>query len=124
MNGRDARRATRVAALPGNFRGALSSLPIVNRPAAERAEPRPNTAQLPELRDEDLYPLLEAFYATVEREPLLAPYFAPVDMTAHMPRIVDFWSTLLFHTARYSGTAFRPHAMMPGLTGEHFARLH
>jgi hemoglobin len=43
-------------------------------------------------------------------------------MTAHVPRIADFWSTLLFHSGRYQGNAFRPHADMPGLTGEHFAR--
>ena len=79
-------------------------------------------AELPPLRDEDLHDVLTDFYARVAREPLLAPYFAPVDMTAHMPRIVDFWSTLLFHTGRYSGNAFRPHLAMPGLTAAHFAR--
>ena len=74
-----------------------------------------------ELCDEDLHDLLVDFYATVARSPLLAPYFAPVDMLAHMPRITDFWSTLLFHTGRYSGNAFRPHLAMPGLTAQHFA---
>lgn len=39
-----------------------------------------------------------------------------VDMAAHMPRIVDFWSTVIFHTGRYSGNAFRPHLAMPRLT--------
>ena len=39
-----------------------------------------------------------------------------------MPRIVAFWSTMLFHTGRYSGSAFRPHLNMPGLTAGHFAR--
>lgn len=75
-----------------------------------------------DLREEDLPTLLTTFYATVGRDPLLAPYFAPVDMTAHIPRIADFWSTMLFHTARYSGNAFRPHLEMPGLTAAHFAR--
>ena len=75
-----------------------------------------------ELTDRDLHDLLVAFYATVERDPLLAPYFAPVDMTAHMPRIVDFWSTIIFQTNRYAGNAFAPHAKMEGLTGDHFAR--
>jgi hemoglobin len=74
------------------------------------------------LREDDLQHLLESFYDAVEKEPLLAPYFAPVDMREHMPRIVDFWSTILFHTGRYSGNAFRPHLGMPGLTAEHFAR--
>jgi hemoglobin len=74
-----------------------------------------------DLRDDELPALLERFYATVERDPLLAPYFAPVDMRAHIPRIADFWSTMLFHSGRYSGNAFRPHLEMPGLTAEHFA---
>ena len=74
-----------------------------------------------DLCEEDLVELLTAFYATVAQDELLAPYFAPVDMREHIPRIADFWSTLLFHTARYSGNAFRPHLAMPGLTPEHFA---
>ncbi|MGI8509948.1 MAG: group III truncated hemoglobin [Gemmatimonadaceae bacterium] len=74
-----------------------------------------------DIQDGDLYPTLVAFYATVGADPLLAPYFAIVDMSAHMPRIVAFWSTLLFHTRSYSGNAFRPHLEMPGLTSEHFA---
>lgn len=75
-----------------------------------------------DLQDADLDELLVAFYATIADDALLAPYFAVVDMTAHMPRIVAFWSTMLFRTGRYSGSAFRPHLEMPGLTAEHFAR--
>lgn len=75
-----------------------------------------------DLRDEDLHELLVAFYETVGADELLAPYFAVVDMRAHMPRIVSFWSTLLFHTGRYSGNAFAPHLQMPGLTADHFER--
>ena len=80
------------------------------------------TSQLVDLRDEDLYDLLVAFYETVSADALLAPYFAEVDMREHMPRIVNFWSTLLFHSGRYSGNAFAPHLKMPGLTAGHFAR--
>ena len=63
-----------------------------------------------------------SFYAAVADDPLLAPYFASLDMSTHVPRIVAFWSTMLFHTGRYSGSAFRPHLIMPGLGAEHFAR--
>ena len=104
------------------------------RPLPIRAAPRPSdresashpgasTAPSPsrDLAEHDLYDLLVAFYDAVALDPLLAPYFAPVDMREHMPRIVDFWSTILFQTGRYAGNAFRPHAAMPGLTGEHFA---
>ena len=103
-------------------------LPIVAAPeaAAERghADGRASAvmdAARPELRDEDLLALLVDFYATVERDERLAPYFAVVDMRAHMPRIVAFWSTMLFQTGRYTGSAFQPHAQMPGLTADHFA---
>jgi hemoglobin len=80
------------------------------------------TPTLPDLRDEDIRPLLVTFYDRVGRDPLLAPYFAAVDMPAHIPQIADFWSTMIFHTGRYTGNAFRPHLEMPGLTPEHFAR--
>lgn len=75
-----------------------------------------------DLADGDLNGVLVQFYATIAEDPLLAAYFTEVDMAEHMPRIVAFWSTMLFHTARYSGNAFRPHALMPGLTAGHFAR--
>ena len=66
--------------------------------------------------------MMHTFYAALRRDELLAPYFAHVDLAAHLPRIVDFWSTLLLHSGRYSGNAFRPHLAMPGLAGAHFAR--
>ena len=89
-------------------------------PTAEPATRRPSA--LPDLQDADILGVLVAFYATVERDPLLAPYFVSVDMPAHMPRIADFWSTMLFHTGRYSDNALRPHLEMPGLTPDHFGR--
>jgi hemoglobin len=74
-----------------------------------------------DIRDEDLHETLTAFYAIIAVDPLLLRYFEKVDMSLHMPRIVAFWSTLLFHTRSYSGNAFRPHLEMPGLSDEHFA---
>jgi hemoglobin len=75
-----------------------------------------------DLRTEDLYETLVAFYTRVETEPLLASYFRPVDMIAHMPRIESFWATLIFQAGTYSGSAFQPHLAMHGLTGRHFER--
>lgn len=76
----------------------------------------------PDLRDEDLEPLLVQFYSIATVDGLIGSYFTGIDMARHMPRIVDFWSTMLFHSGRYSGNAFQPHARMPGLTAEHFER--
>lgn len=72
--------------------------------------------------DADIHAVLHAFYEVVPRDPLLERYFVAVDMEAHLPRIVDFWSTMLFHSGRYQGNAFRPHLAMPGLEARHFAR--
>ena len=97
-----------------------SSLPIVDAASATRADDGSATAH--DLREEDLHALLTDFYTRVERDALLAPYFASVDMSAHMPRIVDFWSTIVFQSQRYTGSAFKPHLEMPGLTAAHFER--
>jgi hemoglobin len=85
--------------------------------------PRSASTALParaDLREEDILGVLVAFYARVAEDPLLASYFLSVDMPAHLPRIADFWSTMLFQTGRYSGNAFRPHLEMPGPTSDHF----
>lgn len=74
-----------------------------------------------DISDADLHDTLTSFYASVAEQPLLRPYFETLDMAQHMPRIVAFWSTLLFHTRQYTGNAFRPHLEMPGLDTEHFA---
>jgi hemoglobin len=106
----------------------MSTLPIVpafDRLAGARTQPalREGSAHShDDLRESDLEPLLVEFYATVGKDLLLAPYFESLDMAAHIPRIADFWSTLLFHSGRYTGNAFRPHLEMPGLRTEHFAR--
>jgi hemoglobin len=105
----------------------MRPLPIVAPPTPDHRdsagrEHAPAAPALPDLRDEDLEPLLVAFYDVVGADPLLAPYFAPIDMPAHIPRIADFWSTLLFHSGRYQGNAFRPHQDMPGLEARHFVR--
>lgn len=105
----------------------MASLPIVtprddSAPRAADAPGGDDSAERPDLRDEDIHGVLVAFYDAVERDPLLAPYFAGIDMPAHIPRIADFWSTLVFHTGRYAGNAFRPHLEMPGLDAGHFAR--
>ena len=98
----------------------MPPLPIVAPDLA--AVPPPADPARPDVTEADLVPLLTAFYATIAGDPRLAPYFAVLDMPAHIPRIADFWSTMLWHTGRYAGSAFRPHLDMPGLDADHFAR--
>jgi hemoglobin len=85
-------------------------------------EPHEPGSSIRDLEEEDLHDLLVAFYAALDRDPLVGPYFDAVDMAEHLPRIVDFWSTALFQTRRYAGNAFLPHQRLTGLTSEHFAR--
>ncbi|MEP6620256.1 MAG: group III truncated hemoglobin [bacterium] len=88
----------------------------VPAPPSGSPPPQPGT----DLDDAGLSDLLVAFYARVGADPVLASYFAPLDMAAHMPRIVAFWSTMMFHTGRYSDNAFKPHLEMRGLTAQSF----
>ena len=106
----------------------MLKLPIV--PPLETAEDasdrrttvEPASGDRRDLEDGDLRELMVAFYDTIMRDALLAPYFATLDMPAHMPRIEAFWSTIVFRTGRYSGNVFVPHLAMPGLTAGHFRR--
>jgi hemoglobin len=75
-----------------------------------------------DIQDHDLPGLLHDFYSALEGDPLLAPYFADLDMSEHIPRIAAFWSTVLFNTRRYADNAFQPHQQLPGLSAEHFSR--
>lgn len=75
-----------------------------------------------DLTEDGLPALLTVFYVRVGHDSSLAPYFAQLDLAAHIPRIADFWATIVFHADRYRGNAFRPHLDMPGLTAAHFAR--
>ena len=72
--------------------------------------------------DADVRALVEAFYADIEADPTIGPYFAGLDWEVHRPRMVAFWSSVAFQTGQYHGKPFDPHARMPGLGREHFAR--
>lgn len=114
--------AARSPARPRGADGGVLTLPIVDEAAAPPGASAPAGETRPDLRVDDLPALLTAFYAAVGRDPSLARYFAAIDMAAHVPRIADFWATVLFRAGRYDGNAFGPHRAMPGLTPAHFAR--
>ena len=99
-----------------------SSFPASDPPAWTPSRIGMRCAAHPDLREADLARLLTDFYSIATADALIGSYFAGVDMARHMPRIIAFWSTMLFHKDRYGGSAFQPHARMPGLTGDHFQR--
>lgn len=82
-------------------------------------------AARPDIHSEaDIQTLIDAFYARVNQDPLLAPVFndvARTDWPAHLPRMYAFWSSLLLGTARYQGQPFAKHRPLP-IAGPHFER--
>jgi hemoglobin len=70
---------------------------------------------------DDVRTVVHAFYGDMEADPVLGRYFAGLDWAAHLPKMVHFWSSIVFATGEYRGRPFDPHARMPGLRREHFA---
>ncbi|WP_138430968.1 group III truncated hemoglobin [Fodinibius saliphilus] len=66
--------------------------------------------------DEDIKTLVHAFYDKVQEDERLGYVFndyAAVDWEKHLPKMVDFWSNMLFQTRRYNGRPFRQHMNLP-----------
>jgi hemoglobin len=66
--------------------------------------------------DGDIEKLVHRFYAKVQQDDRLGYIFndfAHVNWDTHLPKMVDFWSNLLFRTGRYSGRPFRQHLPLP-----------
>ncbi len=68
--------------------------------------------------------LVDSFYEAVRRDDLLGPVFARHvrDWSLHLPKMYDFWSTVVRRTGRYAGRPFEAHKAIPGLTAAHFDR--
>jgi hemoglobin len=66
--------------------------------------------------------LVHEFYRRVRLDPQLGPIFnAHIDdWDEHLAKLVDFWSSILRRTARFSGAPMPKHAALPGLTDELF----
>lgn len=66
--------------------------------------------------------LVHAFYAKVRIDPALGPIFNGHidDWDRHLARLVDFWSSILRRTGRFTGAPMPKHIALPGLTAELF----
>lgn len=66
--------------------------------------------------DKDIEKLVHTFYGKVQEDERLGYIFndfAEVDWDNHLPKMVDFWSNLIFQTGRYKGRPFRQHLPLP-----------
>jgi len=66
--------------------------------------------------DEDIRKVVHTFYDRVQSDERLGYIFnevADVNWDTHLPKMVDFWSNLIFQTGRYKGKPFRKHQPLP-----------
>lgn len=65
--------------------------------------------------------LVNAFYDKVNKDALLAPVFAHVNWSEHLPVMYKFWSSMLLGEQSYQGNPFQKHMNLK-IGTEHFAR--
>lgn len=61
---------------------------------------------------EDLVNLMKAFYTKALVDGTIGHYFTQVvqlDMEKHLPRITDFWETVVFDAGKYQGNTMKIH---------------
>jgi hemoglobin len=65
---------------------------------------------------DDIALLINTFYATATKDPLLKPTFDRFidshSWDTHVLKIIDFWSMVIFKNNDYSGNVFAPHIPM------------
>ena len=74
---------------------------------------------------ESITRLVLRFYDGVRADALLGPSFDAVlagRWATHLPRMVEFWSTLLIGTHSFSGNVYGKHMALDGITPRHFER--
>ncbi|AWI25592.1 group III truncated hemoglobin [Flavobacterium pallidum] len=75
----------------------------------------------------DLDLLMGAFYSELLRDPAVNYVFtdvARINLTAHLPLIVDFWEQMLFNTHTYKSNVFEIHKnlhLKSALEKDHFS---
>lgn len=82
------------------------------------------TAPFPVVDRSAISRLVYSFYDDVRADPLLGPTFDAVlagRWETHLPRMVEFWSTMILNTRSFSGNVFGKHMVLEGVGPKHFA---
>ncbi|WP_231621674.1 group III truncated hemoglobin [Sphingomonas sp. 37zxx] len=68
--------------------------------------------------------LVDVFYTRVQADDLLGPIFAAhvADWSQHLPRMKDFWASIMIESGRFNGRPMQKHIALGMLTKAHFAR--
>lgn len=66
--------------------------------------------------------LVDSFYETIRADAMLGPIFAAnvKDWSLHLPKMYNFWSSMVLRSGRYSGRPIQVHMKLDSLTHEHF----
>lgn len=75
-------------------------------------------------REQEIGALVDRFYEAARRDPVLGPIFDAnvADWGAHLSRMRDFWSAVVYRTGRYSGRPLDAHRRIEEIRPEHFPR--
>ena len=76
-------------------------------------------------REEAVKQVVHQFYGKVRQDKLLGPVFERLignEWDSHLARMCDFWSAILFHTARYKGNPMLAHLQVEEISPRHFDR--
>jgi hemoglobin len=69
--------------------------------------------EMNDLKDRtDILNLLNAFYSDVQKDPVIGIFFTEivrVDWDHHIPKIADFWESLLLASHNYNGNVIEKH---------------
>ena len=81
---------------------------------------KPTSTGLPDIADRaDLVKLVDAFYARVRADKELGHVFdevAKVHWESHLPKLYDFWDTVLFRAGSFRGNLIGAHSRLAALT--------
>lgn len=71
-----------------------------------------------------IHDLVHGFYAKIRTDPALGPIFNRVvqDWDEHLPKMCDFWSSILLASGRFRGSPMTAHARIADIRPTHFAR--
>jgi hemoglobin len=70
---------------------------------------------------DDIKIFVDKFYEKVRTNSLLAPAFSHVDWVNHLPKMYNFWSSLILGDKSYAGTPLQHHLNLP-VGRDHFDR--
>lgn len=98
-------------------------------PSAFHPGPNPigtSTGETDSINEQAIRNLVHGFYDEVRGDPLIGPMFdthiASDAWPAHLAKMCDFWSSVVFKSGRYNGRPLPPHMAIGNISDTQFER--